>query len=124
MQRIVYTDYCNPIVEDRIQSELGLQVVRRLPDDQWNIPDTSRIITDPRIHLVVINQIDEISLMEIGLLLFLCKPILVATRSIEEYKILAREVNFIEPSCSLREPHTSFLSWFTYTERLANVEVN
>lgn len=124
MQQIIYTDLCHPIVEDKIKTELGLEVVKRLPDDVWNLPAAASIVTDPRIHLAVINQIDEISLMEIGILIFLCRRILVAAKSIEEYKILARTVDFVEPSCNLREPHSSFISWFKYTERTSNVKTN
>lgn len=120
MQKVIYTDRCDPVVEDRIQAELGLLVVRRMPDDKWNIQDSSRIITDPRIVLAVINEIDEVSLMEIGLLLFLCKPILVTDKAVQEYNILSREVNFTEPSCSLKEVHTSFISWYNYMERSKN----
>jgi hypothetical protein len=105
------------LVEDKIQSELHLSVVKRVPDLNWNIQIAAQTLTDPRIVLAVFNNLDEISLLEIGLLLFLCRPILITDRCIEEYKILMQQVNFVETSCNLKEPSNVFVSWYTYMEK-------
>lgn len=116
MQHVLYTDRCNPIVEDKIGAELHLSVVKRMPEGDWNIQDASKVLTDPRICLAVFNNLDEISLMEIGLLLFLCKPILIADKAVEEYAVLAKQVDYVDPACNLKELHNAFVSWFNYME--------
>ena len=114
MQKVLYTDACHPTVEDKIRKELGLSIVPRMPDEQWNIQDSAKIITDPNITLAVFNQIDEISLMEIGVLLFLCRPILVTAKAASEYKTLIQTVDFVEPNCNLKEPGSAFISWYRF----------
>jgi len=116
MQKILYTDACHPVMEEKIRKELGLSVTTRMAEDTWNIQDSASIITDPNIVLAVFNQVDEISLMEIGLLLFLCKPILVTARSAAEYKTLINAVDYVEPNCNLKEPHSAFISWYKFVE--------
>lgn len=117
MRKIIYTDKCNQLVEEKIKSELGLEVVKRVNDEDWNIQTAAKILTDPSISLAVFNTLDEISLLEIGLLLFLCRPILITDKSAAEYKIISQQVNFIDTSCNLKEPQTSFLTWYNYTEK-------
>ena len=118
MQKIIYADHCNPLVSDKIKSELNLEVVRRLPNESWTIQESTRLITDPSIVLAVISTLDEISLLEIGILLFLCKPVLIADKVVEEYELLGKQVDFIDPGCNLKEVNNTFTSWFNYTERL------
>ena len=122
MYNIIYTDSCNEAVENRIKTELKLSIVKRMPEEHWNLQDAARILTEPNIKLAVINRIDEISLMEIGLLLFMCKPVMVADKRIEEYPILAREINYIEPSCNLNDVNNTFISWHNYIERTYDVK--
>ena len=114
---LIYTDICNPGLEDCIRTELGLYVVRQISEDQWNIQDSSRILTDPSIAMCVISRISEISLMEIGLLLFLCKPILIADPRIYEYEILSKQVDYIDSACNLKEQTSNFISWYKYMEQ-------
>ena len=117
MQKIIYADQCNKIVEDKIKTELNLDIITRLPDDKWSIQDSAKIVTNPGIILAVFSTLDEIALLEIGLFLFLCKPVLIGNKSIQEYPLLAKQVDFIDVNCNLKEIHNSFISWFNYAER-------
>jgi len=114
MERFIYVDDCNPIVEAKILSDLGFQVVRRLPEKTWNVNDVMTIITDPGLILAVVNQIDEASLMEISLLHFMCKPILVTHRAIKEYPLVERTVDFIDYTSNLKDPASNFTTWFNW----------
>ena len=114
---MIYTDDCSNIVQKKIKSELNLDVLKRLDSDQWNINDAIRIITEPSISLVVINNLDEISLMEISLLAFLCKPILISSKSITEYPAVIKTVNWIDNSCDITKEYNNFISWYKYTFR-------
>jgi len=116
MDRIIYTDDCNPFIEKQIYSELGLPIVRRLSDKNWNVNDAMAIITDPNLILAVVNQIDEASLMEIALLHFMCKPILVTHKAIEEYPLVERSIDFIDYTSNLKDPASTFTTWFNWWE--------
>jgi len=113
---IIYTDDCHPNIEKLIHYELGLDIVRQLNDSTWNINDAMAIITDPGLILAVINQLNEITLMEIALLHFMCKPILITHRAIEEYPILERCVDFIDYTCNLKDLNSNFITWFKWWE--------
>lgn len=117
MQKVIYTDDCNPIVEDRIQSELHIDVIKR-DSNEWNMQNSIHTITDPYITLAVFNTLDEISLLEIGVLLFLCKPILIADKAIEEYEILSKQVDYVDVTCNLKDPQSTFPSWLNYMEKI------
>ena len=111
---MIYTDDCSYQIENRIKNELNLVVVKRLDEKSWNVNDSMRIITDPRLSLAVINVIDEISLMEIGLLNFLCKPILITSKSIMEYPAVLNTVNWTDPNCNLKDTESNFIAWYKY----------
>lgn len=111
-QTVIYTDVCDSETERRILEELKRDVVYRLPDKNWNVNDTLGVIADPRIELAVINNIDEISIMEIALLHMLCKPILLTARASTEYKILGRTVDHIDVGANLRHSSNNFIKWY------------
>lgn len=114
---IIYTDSCIQQIEDKVQSELMLSIIRRPDEESWDIWGASRILTDPKIVLAVFNTLDEMSIMEIGLLLFMCKRVMITDKAVTEYKTLAKQVDFIEPTCSLKDPNSAFISWYNYTEK-------
>lgn len=112
---MIYTDNCDKDLELRIKNELGLQVLKRIEESTWNLNDSLLILTEPHIKLAVINSIDEISIMEISLLNFLCRPILITAKAIKEYPVLSRTVNHIDENCNLRDPKSNFITWYKYT---------
>lgn len=113
-RQLIYVDIniCKTQSATNIESELGRSLVYRLPEKTWNVNDALATITDPRIELAVINYIDEIAIMEVALLHFLCKPILVTAKGIEEYEILKRTVDHIEIGANLRYSTNTFIKWF------------
>jgi hypothetical protein len=112
---MIYTDNCDKELEERIYSELNLKVLKRIEEDTWNINDALLIVTEPHIKLAVINNIDEVSIMEISLLSFLCRPILVTAKAIKEYPVLSRTVNHIDENCNLKDSKSNFITWYKYT---------
>ena len=112
MKNIIYTDYCCDNLKKEINKKLNLDVVLRMDYSSWTLSDTMSIITIPNIKLAVINKIDEISVIEMGLLNFLCKPILI-TAPIKGYPILeSKIVDFIEPTCKLDKEDSNFITWY------------
>ena len=111
---IIYVDSCCLEVKKRIVSELNIPLVLRLEERIWNINDAMAIITDPRLILAVINQIDEGSIMEIALLHFMCKPILVTHTAIEEYPLVERCVDFIDYTSNMNNTYSTFITWFKW----------
>ena len=111
---LIYTDYCSEDTASKIERELGRLILLRMNEKVWNVSDATRVITDPRLELAVINRLDEISMMEIALLNFMCKPILITARAIVEYPVIERTVDHIDPNCNLRDPANTFIPWFRY----------
>jgi hypothetical protein len=111
-EQLIYTDVCSDELEAKIAEETGTIVIRRIPEDKWNVVDTMGVITTPAIELAVINRLDSISLMEISLLHFLCKPILVTSETINQYPAVANTVDYIDGQCSLVHDYSSFISWY------------
>lgn len=109
---MIYTDYCSEDMERRILTELKKEVILRMPDNTWNICDAMRLITEPRMELAVINRLDEIAIMEISLLSFMCKPILVTAKAIREYPIIESTVDYVDSFANLRDPANIFIPWF------------
>jgi hypothetical protein len=112
-RNLIYIDDCSMDQANQIKKTLNVDVVLRLPNDKWNINDAMSIIMTPSINLAIINSIDEIAVMEMTLLHFMCKPILVTTKTIKNYKTLERTVvDYIEPSCNLNNLNNTFFSWY------------
>lgn len=111
---IIYVDNCNSEIELKIKAELNLSVVTRLDEKNWSVNDAMAIITDPTVILAVINQIDAISLMEIALLHFMCKPILVTHQAIKEYPAVERSVDFIDYTSNMKDLSSNFITWFKW----------
>lgn len=109
---LIYTDMCSESMEKKIAEETGAIVIRRIKEKDWSVNDTMSVITIPQVELAVINRLDSVSLMEISLLNFMCKPILVTTETVKQYPLVYNSVDHVDGQCSLvREPN-SFLSWY------------
>ena len=113
---LIYVDSCNPELEKAILDRLGIPLLKRMDPKNWNVNDALTIICDPRVVLAVINQLDEISVMEIALLHFMCKPILVTHNAIKEYPIVEKTVDYVDLTCNLKQPTSSFINWYTWWE--------
>lgn len=111
-RNIVYTDSCSKELVELIKTKLNLDVVLRLEKNAWSVNDTMRIVTLPSLKLAVINTIDEISVMEVGLLTFMCKPILITASSIGAYPVLEQSVDYIDKSANLISKNSNFISWY------------
>jgi len=110
---IIYTDRCCKESIDNINTFLKKQLVTRLDIDSWSISDAMSIITLPSLELAVINIIDEVSVIEIGLLHFMCKPILVTSDTIKNYPIIKNKViDFIDYASDLRKIDNTFIDWY------------
>jgi hypothetical protein len=114
IQNIIYVDKCDPILKDQIQKQLSIEVAVR-DMDLWGDTYLIRTITDPGLKLIVLNTIDELAIVEIALAMFMCKQILVTSNVIEQYDRIKDMINYIDLSCSLLKPTSSFLTWYTYT---------
>ena len=112
---MIYTDDCSDAMIKAIKEKTGQDIVKRLDDKTWNVNDALIIIADPSLKLAIINSIDEISLMEIGLLSLLCKPILVTDKSVREYKAVMNTVNWIDTNCNIKDQQNNFIMWYKYT---------
>lgn len=112
MDNFIYTDDYIDAVESKISNSLNITIIKRFPEDTWNISDAMRIITSPELELAIINKIDSISLMEISLLHFMCKKILVTTNSVNTYPAIARTVDYIDVSCTFMSEDNNFIQWY------------
>ena len=118
MNNLVYTDMCSELNKKRIKEELGLEVIQGIEPKLWNLNDSLSIIMLPNIILAVINIINEISVIEMGLLYFMCKPILVTAPTIKDYPILNTKIaSYVNTRCDLRLEQTSFIDWYKSWEK-------
>lgn len=111
----IYTDCCSQKIEDQINQMLGLEVVKTIPADKWNINDALSMATIPTIKLVVFNVIDEITIIESGLLSFLCKPILITDKDINDYPVLKSMIYHTNTKSNLTIDDSEFIEWYNRT---------
>ena len=118
MNNIIYTDGCSELNKKRIKEELGLEVIQGVEPKLWNLNDALSVIMIPNIKLAVINIINEISVIEMGLLYFMCKPILVTAATIKDYPVLSTKIiSYTNITCDLRTEQTSFIDWYKSWEK-------
>lgn len=110
--KFIYTDFCCDSVEKRIKEELGLDLVKRFPDTSWSINEAMKIICLPLLEIAVINVLDEKSIMEIALLSFMCKKILVTANSINQFEDVTNTIDHIDFSCDLRKHDSKIIEWY------------
>lgn len=111
---MIYTDSCYPLCEKNIITELKVIFYKRFVPEQWSINQILSIFPDPRLKIIVINNINEAAIMEIAIANFLCKKILVTTEAIKSYPLLTKTVDYIDYNCNLNNPNNNFISWFKY----------
>lgn len=116
---MIYTDSCLNSVAEKIRIELNETVVQRIgssPFDKelskWSINEAMALITLPQVSLAVINKLDEISIMEIALLSFMCKPVLVTDKAIQEFSAVGETIDYVGTDCSLLTEQNNFISWY------------
>jgi hypothetical protein len=110
--KILYTDVCCPELITSIKEELGIGVVQRFANESWTVNEAMSIITAPNLILAVMNTIDEVSVMEISLLNFMCKPVLVTAASIDSYPMVEKTVDYVDKNANLKDKDSNFISWF------------
>jgi len=108
---VVYTDACST---DNITAivNAGINLLQR--PDKWSISEIAYIFTNPALRLVIINSLNELSIMEIGLAAFLCKDILITSEAYIEFNGILNIVTHIDTTCNLTKP-CNFISWYNYT---------
>jgi hypothetical protein len=118
MDNILYTDVCHPELKERIKDKLNLDVVLGLDPSLWALSDALGLVMVPSIRIAVINIISEITVIEMGLLHFMCKPILITAPNIKDYPILhKRIIDFAVPECDLRNVNSNFIEWYKSWEK-------
>jgi hypothetical protein len=118
MNNLIYTDACSELNKKRIKDELGLEVIQGIEKNLWNLNDSLSVIMLPNIKMAVINIINEITVIEMGLLYFMCKPILVTAPTIKDYPVLATKIaSYLRVDCDLRFEKTSFIDWYKSWEK-------
>lgn len=113
-KKLIYTDYCSKDLENKINNNLNLNILLMYSHSTWNINDVLRILTNQEIVLIVINTINEMTLMEMALANFLCKPILLTAKDSKEYPLVEKTVNYIDTQASLKNQNSSFIEWYKY----------
>lgn len=109
---MIYTDKCSKENIAIIKKDLGIDVLLQINTSSWNFNEAISILTLPAIELAVINTINEINIIECSILSFMCKPILITTPSINNYKIFREKIiNYINFSCQLTTKN-SFVEWY------------
>jgi len=111
--QFIYTDICCDELITKIKNDLNLDVVKSISRDSWSLNDAMSIITNPNLILAVINKIDEVTVLEMSMLHFMCKPILVTDRTILNYPIIHNKIiNYVDSSFNLKSYDNSFIEWF------------
>jgi len=112
----IYTDYCNKTELKKIKDNLNINVIIR-DEDKWDINYVISHIMDTHMDVIIIHDINEMSIVEIGLAAFMNKHILVTCKSVKEYRKLPNLINDIQPGCDLRKENNSFINWYLHTVR-------
>jgi len=111
LNKTIYTDLCSDKNIDLIK-RLNLNLIIR--PKEWDITFLAKTITDPNLILIIINKIDEKSMIEIGIGVFLCKSILLTADTYTEYNDISNIVTHIDTRCNLSKTN-NFISWYNYT---------
>ena len=118
MNNIIYTDACCESVKSKIKSQLGLEVTLGIDPKNWTLSDALSVIMLPSIRMAVINSINEITVIEMGLLHFMCKPILVTAPTIKDYPVLEKKIiDYVSLTSDLRCESSTFIDWYKSWEK-------
>jgi len=113
MNNLIYTDSCSESNKLKIKSELGLEVINGIDPKIWTLSDAISVLMLPSVRMAVINVISEITVLEMAILNFMCKPILITSRSITSYPVLEHHiVDDICFECDLRSDSSTFIKWY------------
>lgn len=111
-KNIIYTDDCCEKMITDIKNELDIDIVKRFDRSEWDVNKVMSIITLPNLVMAVFNSINELTVMEVPLLNFMCKPILITAGSINSYPILEKTVDYISKNANLKNENCNFVSWY------------
>ena len=113
----IYTDKADSDIMKHITDELNeVEFVVR-DTENWTIRYITGIIMDPNIKVIVIHDINELSIAEIALASFMCKHILCITDTIKDYPKLFEMVTDLQLGCNLTIKNSSFIHWYKSTVR-------
>jgi hypothetical protein len=113
MNNLIYTDSCCNEIRTKIKQQLNFDIVLGFDINTWTLNDSLNIIMNPNIKLAVINCINEITVIEMSLLTFMCKPILITSNKISDYPIIKTKIaSYINTSCDLRKDNSQFIEWY------------
>jgi len=113
----IYTDKANSDIVEGICEELSAVEIIVRDDKNWNIRYITGLIMDPNIKVIVIHDINDLSIAEITLASFMCKKILCITNTIKEYPKLLEMITDLQPGCNLTINNNSFTHWYESTIR-------
>ena len=113
----IYTDIINHKVMKNICDKLGPVEFIIRDEEKWNIRYITGIIMDPNVKIIVVHNINEMSIAEITLASFMCKTILCVTDTIKEYEKSYDMVTDFQTGCNLTINNNSFTNWYK-TKRL------
>jgi len=114
----IYTDKADDYIIQDITKELGNVSFIIRDKDKWNIRYITGLIMDPNVEILVIHEINELSIAEIALASFMCKRILCISNTIKEYPKIYDMVTDLQPGCNLNVNNTSFIHWYNSIARI------
>jgi len=113
MNNLIYTDSCSELNKLKIKSELGLEIINGIDPKIWTLSDAISILMLPSVKLAVINIISEVTVLEMAILHFMCKPILITSKTIFNYPVLEHKIiDDICFDCDLRSESSTFIKWY------------
>jgi hypothetical protein len=117
MNNLIYTDACCDKLRYEVKKQLGMDIILGIDPKTWTINDSLSIIMLPAISLAVINSINEITVLEMSLLAFMSKPILITSPNIKDYPVINKKIaNYVVYNCDLRKNDSQFIEWFKNQE--------
>jgi len=125
METLEDKQFTSYVYTDKADSELIKQLTNELPavefivrdEKQWNIRYVTGLIMDPNVKVIVIHDMNELSISEITLASFMCKQILCITNTIKDYPKLQEMISDLQPGCNLTINNNSFAHWYESTVR-------
>jgi hypothetical protein len=108
--KYIYTDSCLDKYRAMIKDKFGIEVIPR--NAAWNLNSFMTLANS--IGLVVVNHINDISIVELTVANIFCIPSLVTSVSINSYPVLKDIADTCDTSLSLISPESAFIEWFGY----------
>ena len=109
----IYTDNANLSIITNIENTINSPIKFIIRDTvKWDVRYITNVIVDPNVKIIVINNIDEMSIAEITLASFMCKTILCTTNTIKEYNKIYNMITDLQTGCNLTINNNSFSNWY------------